>query len=298
MKNMGAFLKKYPVKWSLNVLYFIPVVLLAIGCVWMAVSGFKLPADQRGYYWGGIGVLLVLMVIFLVARVQALPKYYFELYENGLKIRYLNNKITDAIFPFEEIAEIWLFAIGNGRTPNYLAFRTVDGHYTVIPPKYNDSTGLLRKVVEQYIEVMNPVQETALTKGGRLEFPALPEDGVLALPSEKAILPYLEKSEKEAVSLDRFSLFDGKMAYALADISMAGIDTQSGNIIVKTVGGKVLYSRSYLSLCNADLFVRLVNDLSAKKNPKIPWMQRYEKACLFTDFLVCPFASNASGSKQ
>lgn len=263
MKELGSFVKKYPVKWLLSFIYFLPIILLLIGIILIAISAFKSVPEQRNYYWGIIGVMLVLVLILLGARAAALPKYYFELYEKGLKIQYFkNNKYPNEVYNFGEISEIWLFAINNGKNPNYLAFKLADDSYKIIPPKYSDSKGLIKKMCELYVADVSPIKSMELTQGQRLNFAVLPEDSLLVVNSEKAIIPYLQKSHKEFISLDRFSLFDGKMTYALSDINKAQISPNSGNITITTIDHKELYSRNYLSLCNADLFANLVNEMS------------------------------------
>ncbi|WP_447641145.1 MULTISPECIES: hypothetical protein [Chitinophagaceae] len=269
MKNIGNPIKQYGAKPIVNLLYLIPVVLLLAGIVGIAIAMFKAPTTERNYYYIGMVILLVLIVILLIGRSSALPQYSFELCEKGIRIVYKKEKIADEEFGFDEITEIWQFATNGSSGANHLAFLPIGADYKIISPKFSNYKGLMRKFVEIYLKSIEPIRSAALTKGDRLVFPMLPTDGENIVQSEKAIIPYLKQTQKEHLSLDRFSVFDGQKTYALADIQTAEINSEN-NIIVNSVAGTMLYRKSYFAVCNADLFVRLVNEVAFHKteNPE------------------------------
>ena len=265
MKNIGNIVKRHGVRPVISLLYVLPVMLLLAGIVLVAVSMFKAPDTERTYYYIGMGILLVLVIILLAARSKAIPKHYFELYEKGLKIIHQKEKIADEEYRFDEITEIWHFSMTGSRSANYLAFLPGGGSYKIISPKFSDYKGLIKDLVDLYLKELEPVKSMALTKGERLGFPMLPTGGESVVLSEKAIVPYLQKVKKEHLSVDRFSVFDGKQTYALADIDFAKIDTSDGNIVVHSIAGNPLYTKNYFAVCNGDLFVALVNDVAVHK---------------------------------
>lgn len=269
MKNIGNHVKTHTPKPILSLLYLIPVFLLLVGIVAIAVAMVKASDAQRNYYYIGIGILCLLAIILLVMRRSALPKYHFELYENGIKIIYKKEKLADEEFSFEDISEIWNFSTNESRKANHLAFLATGSDYKVISPKYSDSKGLIKQFIVQYVKALEPTKSVALTKGERLTFPILPIGGENVVLSEKAIIPYLRNAQKGHLSLDRFSVFDGQKTYSLTDVDSVAID-KDANITMRSIAGNTLYSHSYFSVCNADLFVALMNDIAMHKteNPQ------------------------------
>ncbi|MFT4203430.1 MAG: hypothetical protein QM610_05900 [Chitinophagaceae bacterium] len=262
MKHIGNLVKKYGIKPTIHILYLLPVALLSIGIVVMGFSMFRNVAGERNYYYAGMGVLLVLIVILLAARAAALPQYYFELYEKGIKIVYRKEKVADEIFTFEEISEIWNLS-ADGIHTQYFVFLPVGGDYKTVSSKYSNYRHLVKSFTAHYLKEIAPKKSLALTGGERLIFQALPDGGENVVQSEKAVVPYLKDVQKAHLSLDRFSVFDGQRTYSLADVQSAKIDT--GYIVVVSVANGVLYRKSCFAVCNADLFVRLVNDTATPK---------------------------------
>lgn len=263
MKNIGNLVKQYTPKPIISILYLIPVFLLLVGIIWIGVAMFKAPDAERAYYYIGMGVLAILIIVLLVGRSSAIPKHSFELYDNGIKIVYKKEKTPDEEFVLEDISEIWNFSTNGGSKANYLAFLPISGDYKVISPKFSDYRGLMQALIEKYVSVLAPVKSEALTHGERLIFPKLPEDGEKVVTSEKAIVPYLKSVQKEHLSLDRFSLFDGQKTFALTDIKSANIEKT--NIVVKSIANEPIYIKSYFAVSNADLFLKLINEITTHK---------------------------------
>lgn len=264
MKNIGNLVRKHGTKSIINIAYLVPVFLLLIGIVLIAVAMFKALETERTYYYVGMVILAILAIILLVGRASTLPKYYFELYEKGIKIIYKKEKKADEEYAFDEIAEIWTFSTKGEKNANGLAFLPVGGSYTVISSKFSNYKGLIKEFIGLFVNEQKSTKSNALTQGERLSFPTLPEGGENVIQSEKAVVPYLQKSKKGHLSLDRFSVFDGKTTYALADIDAAKIDSEN-NIVLHSVAGNILYQTSCFSVCNANLFVELVNDIAVHK---------------------------------
>lgn len=270
MKNIGSLIKKYNDKQIISLLYLTPCFLLLVGIIATSISMFKAPETERTYYYIGIVILIVLVVILLAARISILPKYFFELHQNGIKIVYKKNKIPNDEIAFDEISEIWNISTNGGKKANYLAFKTdQDKDYKLISPKYNDYKGLMQRLTGAVVESNISYKNTALTHGERLVFPILSTDGETVLTSEKAILPYLQQSKKEHLSLDRFSIFDGLKTYSLSDIKSVNLDLSSACIVIESIAGTVLFTQNYFAVCNADLFLALMKDMEAHPTEKL-----------------------------
>lgn len=269
MKNIGSFVKKHGVKQVISLLYLIPSLLLLVGLLMIAISMFKAPETERTMYLIGIGVLLILIIILLVARTASLPRYSFEMYENGIKIIYKNDKTPNEEYCFDEIPEIWHIAVDGGNKTTHVAFKGNDSlSYYVISSKISDSKGLIHNLTNKVNAQLLPGKSSALTQGERLVFAMLPAGGEHVMTSEKAIAPYLQQSKKEHLSVDRFSLFDGQKTFALADISSVNLDEKGANILVKSIAGTTLYTQNYFSICNANLFLELMKGIVAHPTEK------------------------------
>ncbi|PZP49672.1 MAG: hypothetical protein DI598_07265 [Pseudopedobacter saltans] len=261
MKNIGSFVKRHGIKPTVSLLYIVPAVLLFVGIVMVFISMFKAPPTERTFHWVGIGILLLMIIILLIARVAALPKYFFEMYENGIKIIYKKDKTPNEEYCFDEISEIWHLAIDGGNKTTNLVFKPSDVDYKLISSKISDCKGLFRNLTEAVVKQLLPSKSAALTHGERLVFPILVSGGEQVMTSEKAILPYFKQAKKEHLSLDRFSVFDGQKTYALADVSEVVMDQPSVNILINSIVGSTLYTQSYFSIGNADLFMALMKDV-------------------------------------
>jgi|GEM_PF-4772916 len=268
MKNIGTLVRKHNVKPTLNLLYIVPAVVLLAGIAAIAVAMSKVPAQEHTYYYVGMVLLAILAIILLAARAANLPKYSFERYENGLKIIYRKAKTPDESYVFDDITEIWNCSTNGGKHANHLAFKTSESDYKLISPKYVGYKSLMRNLSESYLKDILPNKSTALMHGDRLVFPMLEVGGEQVLVSEKSIVPYLQKSQKRQLSVDRFSLFDGLKTYALADIERVEWDKSSEHIVVRSIAGNVLYTQSYFAICNADLFLKLSEEITMRRAEK------------------------------
>lgn len=261
MKNLGSLIKKYGVKQIINLAYIVPVILLIVGIVMIAISMFKALETDRNYYLIAMVILLVLILILLIARASNLPKYGFELYENGIKVIYKKDKTPNEEYSFDEIGELWHVSTSGGVKGTNMVFRSNTEDYKLISSKIADYKGLIAKLSTAVVAQQLPEKSQALTQGGRLSFAMLPPGGEQVLISEKAILPYFKQAKKEHFSLDRFSLFDGQKTYALADISKVIMEKSSGNILIQSIAGNTLYTQNYFGVCNVDLFLAIMEEL-------------------------------------
>lgn len=263
MANLGKFVKKYPVKWTISLIYFIPVVILVVVFV---LIGRNYSSPDKSGLWAIFGVIALLVILLQYARYRALPKYNFELFENGLKVVCRKEVQTETQYEFADIVDIWEFAIGNNAKTNYLALKGATGNYQVISPKYANSQQLIANLLAGYKAARLPLLVESVNQGHRISFAVMPEDGEKVVQTEKAIIPYLQQATWGQISIDRFSLFDGNKTYSIADIQNVQLDDATGNIIVHSLIGTPLYTKSFFAIDNAGLLVELLNALVSGHN--------------------------------
>lgn len=262
MKNLAAIHSKHPVKSILSFIYYFPAALLLIVIAVLFKTLLGVPETDKSFYWAGICVLALLVILLLIARVSSLPAYSFDLYENGINILFRKKSKGEVPILFEDIAEVWTLSIPQTVDTNYIAFKSLDSDYYLISTKYADSKSFIKYFLEKYQEIKSPLLIEALQNGERLTFSTLPADGEKVIISAKAIIPYLQNAQLQEISLDKFSLFDGSKAFGLSDIGK--VESVSGEINILTVSGNRLYSKPYMSICNADLFIRSLNTLTTQ----------------------------------
>lgn len=263
-KSLGNIIKSHAIKSFYSIMYIFPSILLIVVAVMLATFIPKVSPENHVWYWAGIVIALVLVILLLIAKNANMPKYSFISYENGIKVIFRNKKLEPKELYFSDLTETWLFDFEKDNNPDHMAFRTLDDGYFVVTNKYTTHKKMIDYVLKRQQEVLGDVRVNEINDGKRLTFLKFKSGGENVVNAEKAIIPYLTKSEKDTISIDRFSIYDGDTAYSIADISKAEISGSPLNIHVVSLAGKTLLSVPYYAVCNADLFVRVVNGLTQK----------------------------------
>jgi hypothetical protein len=266
MKSLGALISTHKGKKFYQIIYLIPMVILLLMCYPIGKAIVNAPEQNRMMIYILLGMNIVLFLILLVAMNRSKPAYYFELFENGIRLVYKNEKKEPTEILFSEIVHCWQYRLPqNERTPNLLAFEYGNKEFIGINSKYVNVKSFIKHFLEKYNEIQLPIKQDSLQKGERIHFSLLPPTTPQTILAEVAYLPFIKNVTPTIISLDKFSLFAGDKAESISSISSAKVNPETGTLTIFSTSGAIVFEYGCDLISDADLLLRLINFLTESR---------------------------------
>ncbi|QES90518.1 hypothetical protein [Rhizosphaericola mali] len=266
MKSLGTLISIHKGKKLYQIIYTIPIVILLLMCYPIGKVILNTSADNRFMLYVLLGMNTLLIVILLIFMRRSRPSFYFELFENGVRLVYNNVKKEPKEILFEDISNYWQYRLPlNNQYPNILVFEYNKKDLVGINTKFNASSAFIKKFIERFGEIHLSILKEAISNGGRIDFFLLPSTTPQTILAEDAFLPFIKNLTFSKISLDKFTLFDGEKAESISSISSAKINPVTRALTIFSTSGAVVFEYEYDLVSKPDLLLQMINFLTEKK---------------------------------